>query len=330
MMRRLQIGLTVAGVALFAALVRAIGVAPITTAFQRLGARFAVVVALELVLDGCNTRGWQWALGPAPLGFWRLYWIRQAGTAINQLTPTASVGGELAKALLLRGKARSSEILASLVVAKVSLAAAQATTVLLGLAVALDRLRDAPELARAIVTVFALIVAAIVAFVAVQRRGGLGRVAVAVAAIAPRSRIARAFRERAGALDERLRHLYRDRPGLIVAAVAWHVAGQLVGVVQLWFILGALGVPSSLATCLALEAASLTIDAATFFVPARVGVQEGGRVLIFTAFGLGAATGLAVAVVVRVNQLVVSAIGLAAFAYFSFSRTALAGSASET
>jgi hypothetical protein len=99
---------------------------------------------------------------------------------------------------------------------------------------------------------------------------------------------------------------------------------------QLWFILGALGIGASLTTCLALEAASLTIDAATFFVPGRVGVQEGGRVLVFSALGFGAATGLAVAVVVRLNQLAVSAVGLAAFAYFSFSSAPLADSISET
>jgi hypothetical protein len=60
------------------------------------------------------------------------------------------------------------------------------------------------------------------------------------------------------------------------------------------------------------------LDSAAFLVPGRIGVQEAGRVLVFTTFGLGAATGLAVAVIVRLNQLAVAGIGLAAFAALSF------------
>jgi uncharacterized protein (TIRG00374 family) len=328
-LRSLQLGLAVAGGILFAVLVRAIGVAAITTALERLGAGFLVVVLFELVTDGCNTRGWQCTLAPGtPIGFWRLYWIRQAGTAINLLTPTASLGGEVVKGMLLRGTAGAADVVASLVVSKLSLVIAQATVVLLGIGLAVRRLHDAPQLALAIVAGFAVLVAALAAVVVVQRRGWVGGIGAAFARVAPRARLALALRDRGAALDHRLEHLWRERPGALVASVAWHTVGQLIGLVQLWFILGALGVGASFATCLAIEAASLVIDSAMFVVPGRVGVQEGGRVLIFSAFGLGAATGLAVAIVVRLNQLAVSATGLAAFAYFSWSSTPLADSIS--
>jgi hypothetical protein len=42
-------------------------------------------------------------------------------------------------------------------------------------------------------------------------------------------------------------------------------------------------------TCLAIEAFALVLDWAAFWVPGRIGVQEAGRVLVFTTFGLSAA-----------------------------------------
>ena len=330
-LRSLQLALALAGVVLLVALTRALGVGAITAALARLGAGFLVVVLLELVTDGCNTRGWQWTLAPGtPVGFWRLYWIRQAGTAINLLTPTASLGGEVVKGVLLRGASAAADVIASLVVSKLSLVIAQATIVLLGIGLAVRRLEHAPELALAIVAGFTVLVAALTAVVVAQRRGWVGGIGATFARLAPRARLALALRDRGVALDRRLEQLWRERPGALAASVAWHIAGQLIGVVQLWFILGALGLGASFTTSLAIEAATLVIDAAMFVVPGRVGVQEGGRVLIFGAFGLGAATGLAVAIIVRLNQLAVSATGLAAFAYFSWSSAPLAGSISES
>ena len=55
-----------------------------------------------------------------------------------------------------------------------------------------------------------------------------------------------------------------------------------------WCILHWLDAPAPLMTCLAIEAFAIVVDSAMFFVPARVGVQEGGRVLIFTALGMSA------------------------------------------
>src|SRR5262249_11626869 len=114
------------------------------------------------------------------------------------------------------------------------------------------------------------------------------------------------------------------------ASVGWHFAGQLVGVLQLVYILLALGIRVDLLTCVAIEVLALLADCAVFFVPGRVGVQEGGRMLVFTMLGLGAGTGLAVALIVRLNQLTVAALGLAAFGYFLLTTARATGSINET
>jgi hypothetical protein len=66
-----------------------------------------------------------------------------------------------------------------------------------------------------------------------------------------------------------------------------------------------------------IEGISLLTQLALFFVPASIGVQEGGKVLAFTALGLPASAGLAVGITFRAVQAVTIALGLAAFAALS-------------
>lgn len=316
--RTVQLALAGGGLVLFAALVHGVGVGRLAEDLRHFGWALGGVVALELVIDACNTAAWRKTLPPAaPVGYPLLFWVRQAGVAINQLTPTATVGGEVAKAMLLRPRLATATTGASLVAARMSYALGQAVLVLLGLSAVLTRTRDTPDLGFAIVVAFGATVTGTVAFVWLQRRG----IFAPLVGTARRLGVARSLLDRlhAGseALDRHLAAYYRERPAAFAGSVVWHVAGQLVGLLQLAFILSALGTPTGLATCLAIEAFALVLDSAAFLVPGRIGVQEAGRVLVFTTFGFGAATGLAVAVIVRLTQLIVAALGMTAFAVLS-------------
>lgn len=316
--RLAHLALLVAGVGLFAALVRHVGAAQLLDQLRRFRGAILGVVAFELVIDACNTQAWRLTLPPqAPIGFGRLFWVRQAGVAVNQLTPTATVGGEVAKTMLLRAHLRSSVVAASLIAARMSYALGQAILVLLGLSAVLGRIWNTPNLALAIVVGFVATVAGVLAFVWLQRRGIFSTVADAIRRLGVAGALAERLQASGTALDAHLAELYRDRRRAFATSVVWHVGGQLVGLLQLAFILHALGTPTPLATCLAIEAFALMLDSAAFLVPARIGVQEAGRVLVFTTFGFPAAIGLAVAVIVRVNQLAVAALGLASFGVLS-------------
>jgi uncharacterized protein (TIRG00374 family) len=307
--------LLLAGVAVFVALVRRIGAAQLAEDLRGFGWAILGVIALELVIDACNTVAWRLTLPPdAPIGFGLLYWVRQAGVAINQVTPTATVGGEVVKTVLLRPHLRTATTAASLVAARMSYALGQAVLVLLGLSAVLARTHDTPNLGIAIVVALIATVGGVLGFVSLQRQGFFATATRAIGRFGIASALVERLHAGSAALDEQLSTFYRERPGAFASSVGWHLTGQLVSLLQLWFILTALGTPTPLATCLAIEAFALILDSATFLVPGRVGVQEAGRVLVFTTFGLSATTGLAVAVIVRLNQLAVTALGLAAYA----------------
>jgi glycosyltransferase 2 family protein len=316
--RTFQLALVGAGIALFVVLVGRVGYERLAADLRGFGFAILGVITFELIIDACNTQAWRETLPPgARVGFWLLFWVRQAGVAINQLTPTATVGGEVAKAMLLRPRLPASLTAASLVAARMSYALGQAALVLLGLSAVLARTRQAPDLSHAIIFAFALTVGGVLGFVWLQRRGIFATAVAALRRLGIAGRLVERMQAGGSALDGHLADFYRDRPRALVRSVLWHVVGQGVGLIQLFFILAALGAPASLATCLAIEAFALVLDSAVFLVPGRIGVQEAGRVLVFTTFGLGAATGLAVAVIVRLNQLAVAALGLVALATLS-------------
>lgn len=316
--RLVHAALLLAGLGAFAALVRHVGAERLVADLSRFGWALVGVVAFELTIDACNTVAWRATLPPgATVALPLLYWVRQAGVAINQVTPTATVGGEVVKTLLLRPHLRTAVTAASLVAARMSYALGQTILVLLGLSAVLSRTGDAPDLRRAIVVATFAIAGGIMSFVWLQRGGIFARLAGGLPRLGLAERLVEHARTAARALDQQLATFYRERPGAFVVSVAWHLVGQIVGLFQLSFILAALGTPVPLATCLAIEAFALVLDSAAFLVPGRVGVQEAGRVLVFTTFGLSATTGLAVAVIVRLNQLAVVALGLVTYAILS-------------
>ena len=70
-------------------------------------------------------------------------------------------------------------------------------------------------------------------------------------------------------------------------------------------------------TALALETGSVFIDGILFFVPAKIGTQEGGKVLLFAMLGLDPAHGLTVGVVRRIRELTYAGLGLALLAWLT-------------
>jgi len=103
-MRRLQLLLLLLGFALLVFVVHKAGVARILHGLRSVGWWFAAVFALELAIDLLHSEGWRWCI---PAGAHRIsrfdtLLARTAGVAVNVLTPTATVGGEVVKGMLVR------------------------------------------------------------------------------------------------------------------------------------------------------------------------------------------------------------------------------------
>jgi hypothetical protein len=111
------------------------------------------------------------------------------------------------------------------------------------------------------------------------------------------------------ALDEALRAYYA-RPDRGALSVGFHLMGWLAGTAEVALILWFLDLPVTAATAVALEAGHQLARAGSFFIPARLGTQEGGNLILFSALGFPAALGVAASLLRRVREMAWVTLGL--------------------
>ena len=93
------------------------------------------------------------------------------------------------------------------------------------------------------------------------------------------------------------------RRGMAVAIVL-HLLAWSVGGFQLWAAAKVLGLPLDLYQAIVVESAAYAARAVIFFVPAGLAVQEGALIVACAAFGVGTVPALALALVLRLRDVV--------------------------
>jgi uncharacterized membrane protein YbhN (UPF0104 family) len=308
------------GLAALAATVWAVGLGILIQDLRLIGWWLAVILLVESLGVGLNTLGWAFAFprGERAVGARRLLAARLAGDAINYLTPTATVGGELLRVRLLREDVPAGLRWASVSAAKVGQTVAQAVFILLGLALVLPRFAElSPWLGASRSVSVALAGVAVVTAVTFVWTVGRGFWAT-IRGVLDRARLGRVIH---GSWTETGRDvdaaLGRLGPWRTAASLGCFVLGWAVGAVEIGLILFCVGDAVDWRTALALETGSVLVDGILFFVPAKVGTQEGGKVVLFAALGLNPARGLTVGVVRRIRELAYAGLGLIALGWLS-------------
>ena len=306
-------GLLVAGIALFAVLVWRLGPRDVWANLRLIGWGFALVLAQEALAFTCNTLGWKFAFAPPrpAIGFGRLLRARLAGEAINNLTPTATLGGEVVRARMLAGVCAPAVAWASVAVAKLSQTFAQMLFVFTGLVALTRDLALPPGLRGGLFAGLCLLGAGLLAGIALQRRGLFGAGARVLARLG--MRIPPRVSEWLATLDTEVARIYAA-PGAFAVSVAGFFAGWCMGAVEIYIVLTFLDLDPSWTRAFTIEVLSVAIDALLFFVPAKAGVQEGGKALIFQLLGLDPAKGLVLGIVRRLRELCWSLVGLVVLA----------------
>lgn len=112
-----------------------------------------------------------------------------------------------------------------------------------------------------------------------------------------------------GEIDRHLVTMLRERPRDMIVSTLLYSCGWAWGILEVAAVLSLLGVPFSLSQAIAVEAVSVVVDGVLFFMPAKTGVQEGGKVLAFALCGLPSPAGLAFGLFRRVREMLWTAIG---------------------
>ncbi|MGH7318197.1 MAG: lysylphosphatidylglycerol synthase domain-containing protein [Candidatus Rokuibacteriota bacterium] len=314
--RWLEVACLAAGALVLAGTLWYVGLTTLVRDLRVIGWGLIPILLVESLNVIFNTWGWALAFptGERPVSHGRLLAARLAGDGINYLTPSATVGGELLRIRLLGAHVPLGLRWASVSVAKIGQTVAQAVFILLGLALVLPLFPHATPWIGWLGSGGALLVW--VVFMWLIGRG-LWRTLTGVARrLGLHGLLPAAWSAPGHELDAALRRLGGWR---VAASLGCFVAGWAIGAAEIYLILALAGGGVDWKTALAVEAGSVLIDGILFFVPAKVGTQEGGKVALFAALGLSPARGLTVGVIRRIRELTYAGLGLAALGWLTAS-----------
>ncbi len=270
---------------------------------------FAVILPFQIFDHMLNAMGWKLAFPPESAGgvrFRDLVRVRIAGDGVNYLTPSANVAGEFIRPGMLPGPLPAEVKTTSVLVAKVTQTVGQAFFILSGLGYLLHaHLFDFPGRE-----------ATFGAF-------GVGSIlfglvlGVCLLLIEPPLWFSRRFPdavERSAPVRALLKSYLRRHPVRLLGSIGLFMLGYAWGAAEVWLICRFLGLPIGVETAFSIEFLSNLVDALAFWVPAKLGTQEGGKVAIFAGLGLPVATGFTVGIIRHVREVCWAGLGLGFYA----------------
>ena len=315
MRKPLKLLLLVLGLALVAWLFRRADPAGVWRVMSSLGPWAPLLLCPYGLVYLVDTLGWRLTFGrhlPPPLTFGRLIRIRWAGESVNTLVPSGYLGGEAVKVYLLHQAGVSGWTgTTSVVVSKTVQILTQVLFIGLGALLGAMQLPRGSPLRAALWGITGVALIGLLLLIGMQYYGffkSLNRVAGF-------SRRWRDWFERHGErireVDESIRSFYHCQPRWFLLAAGAYFAGWLCDTLEIWLVSALLGWHVDWPRAAAMEAFIGVAKAVGTFVPASLGVQESGVVLLFRAFGLTPSQALAYALLRRARELVYALAGLA-------------------
>ena len=305
------------GAGLFVWLVTRVGLSALSTDAGHVGWGIAAIIAIEGIADLLHSAGWHKCFDyHYRLPYCRLWLRHLAGGAVNYLTPTATVGGELVRMGLLPRNIPTSEMAASVAANKLTATLADTLILLVGVALVLWTVPLSTASQAAILGSVALLSAGVLGFLWAQRSGRLAGLVGHHPMLGRLLGAERAGRVSQGAaeIDRRLALFHTSRPGQLVASTVLHAVGTSLGALQLLLFLHFLEAPATVGTVTVVFLVGKALDMATFYVPAKLGTQEGARMVAMSLVGLPSALGLVFSLVLRIEQIFWVGVGLVAYA----------------
>ena len=319
-MKRVAILAGILGLTLFGVLVAYSGAGDVAQAVAAAGWAVLLVVAIRAVIVIGAGIAWHWLFPPeARLSLSVAVGLRFIREGVNVLLPVATIGGDVVGARLATFWRADGAVAGATTIADVAIqAATQAAFALLGIAILLWINGDSALLRYA---AGGLAVAAILigAFFAVQARLGARLVAWLLHRLGYEGALA-ALAER---LWAGLAAIYA-RPGPVARSTLLHMAVWVLGALEVYVALHAMGYPISFAEAVVIESLGQAVRGAAFVVPGGIGVQEGGFIALCALFAVPAGPALALSLVKRVADLVLGLPALLAWQVIE-GRRALAG-----
>lgn len=234
----------------------------------------------------------------------RLFFVRLAGESLNQLTPTASFGGEPFKAYHLHAAGVGwSEAAASLAIHKALMVLSLVLYIAACLAVLPVALPGFPHgIAASSWAGMLLLAGGGGLFMTLQRRNPCTSLTRTLQKFGACPAQLLNQQERLADLDASLSAFYRDHARAGWMALWLFFLGWVMHAVEVYLIFRMLGHPISFRLAFCLDGLSQLAAGLGFMIPASLGVQDGGNILLSLGFNLGATLGAGFSILRRFRE----------------------------
>lgn len=325
MKKKYQNGFFIFGLAVLIIMVTQLDFAQVWAGLQRAGYWFFAVIALWFFLYMFNTSAWYIIIKsqtggklPQPTGgkvtFWWLYKITISGFAINYATPGGLMGGEPYRIMALSPKIGTERASSSVILYAMTHIFSHFWFWLVSIVLYVITQQVNLFMGILLTAVGAFCVTAIWFFLKGYKKGIAVRCMSILSHFPMIKRWAAGFLERhneqLAAVDKQIAALHNQNPRTFATAVSLELACRIVSALEIYFILLVI-MPSAnyLESILILAFTSLFANM-LFFIPLQLGGREGGFLMSAKGLALTANAGIFVALIVRVRELVWTAIGL--------------------
>ena len=311
------------GLAVLALMVTQLDFAQVWSGLSRAGYWFVAVIALWFFLYMFNTASWYVIINNAgdaddknvkKVGFWWLYKITVSGFALNYATPGGLMGGEPYRIMSLSPKIGTERASSSVILFAMTHIFSHFWFWFLSvlLYVVVHPVGVVMGAMLSVVTLFTLV--AIWFFVKGDKKG----IAVSILGLLSRfplvKRWAQGFferhREQLANIDSQIASLHNQNPKAFVSAVLLELSCRIVSALEIYFILLVIQPSANYLDSILILAFTSLFANMLFFMPLQLGGREGGFLMSAKGLSLTTSAGIFVALIVRVRELIWTAIGL--------------------
>lgn len=323
MNKKYQNGFFLFGIVVLAFMVTQLNFSEVWHGLQRAGYWFWAVVALWLGVYALNTLSWYLIIrqGRAPgakkkLGFWWLYKVTVSGFALNYATPGGLMGGEAYRIMELAPKIGTERASSSVILYVMTHIFCHFWFWLLsvGLFLVAESVPIGFGLAVLLVLITAFCILGLWFFMNGYKKGLAVRLARWLSHLPWLGkwvkRMVCEHGEQLEIVDKQIAALHNQNPVTFVLAVVVELAGRFLSCLEIMFVLLVLSPDVNYIDCVVILAFTSLFANLLFFIPLQLGGREGGFVMSAAGLAMTASSGIFVALIVRIREMLWIAIGL--------------------
>lgn len=325
MKNRYQNGFFIFGLAVLIIMITQLDFTQVWAGLQRAGYWFFAVIALWFFLYMFNTSAWYIIIksqsdndktAPAEkrVTFWWLYKVTISGFAINYATPGGLMGGEPYRIMALSPRIGTERASSSVILYAMTHIFSHFWFWLVSILLYVITQDVNLFMGILLTAVGTFCITAIWFFLKGYKKGIAVRCMSLLSHFPMVKRWASGFleshKDRLAVVDTQIAALHNQNPRTFATAVMLELACRIVSALEIYFILLVIMPEANYLECILILAFTSLFANMLFFIPLQLGGREGGFLMSAKGLALTANAGIFVALIVRVRELVWTAIGL--------------------